>query len=314
MKQVFFYRDYRGFTGGHLKVWHYFNHINSLPGFQSKIIFSEDTTWDSTNPWLSYKDKTSSLSQLEDGDYLFLDGMDWKFWLDQDLQLDKFQIINLMQHVRHADPVDPRFHFLNQKAMRICVSEQVEIALRATGKVNGPICTIPNGIELDCSEMRDQNERSIDILIVGVKRRRLARFLEFLLRIIYLRRNLIIQNILSPIPRDQFLNLLENAKMSVFLPRPTEGFYLPALEGMVKTTLVLCPDCIGNRGFCIDGETCFTPDYDVRNILLEINKALDIREISKDKIIRNARNIAEKHSLDNERKLLKQIFDKLDLW
>jgi len=49
----------------------------------------------------------------------------------------------------------------------------------------------------------------------------------------------------------------------VFLPnqKEGEGFYLPALEGMAVGTLVIFPDCIGNRSFCLSGYNCFRPDY-----------------------------------------------------
>jgi glycosyltransferase involved in cell wall biosynthesis len=50
------------------------------------------------------------------------------------------------------------------------------------------------------------------------------------------------------------LNWINQAKITVFLPyRDIEGFYMPALEGMALGTLVVCPDCIGNRSFCLPG-------------------------------------------------------------
>ena len=35
--------------------------------------------------------------------------------------------------------------------------------------------------------------------------------------------------------------------MTLFLPNQREGVYIPGLEGMALGTLVVCPDCVGNR-------------------------------------------------------------------
>ncbi|MGL5135262.1 MAG: hypothetical protein ACRC78_22250 [Planktothrix sp.] len=39
-------------------------------------------------------------------------------------------------------------------------------------------------------------------------------------------------------------------------------------------TLVICPDCIGNRSFCLPGYNCFRPDYTVESLLRTIQQAL----------------------------------------
>ena len=57
MRSVLFHRDFRGFSGGHLKVWHYFNHVRHSPDHIPEIYFSEQTIWDESNPWLSFKDQ-----------------------------------------------------------------------------------------------------------------------------------------------------------------------------------------------------------------------------------------------------------------
>ena len=41
------------------------------------------------------------------------------------------------------------------------------------------------------------------------------------------------------------VRLMGRARVSVLVPNPKEGFYLPALEGWRSGTVVVCPDCIG---------------------------------------------------------------------
>jgi glycosyltransferase involved in cell wall biosynthesis len=67
----------------------------------------------------------------------------------------------------------------------------------------------------------------------------------------------------TQLSRKDYLEQLNRATITVFLPnqKEGEGFYLPALEGMAVGTLVIFPDCIGNRSFCLSGYNCFRPDY-----------------------------------------------------
>jgi len=55
MHKVLFYRYYRGFTGGHLKVWDYYDHVKASSNFIPQIYFSAESVWDSLNPWLKEK-------------------------------------------------------------------------------------------------------------------------------------------------------------------------------------------------------------------------------------------------------------------
>ena len=50
MKTVLFQREFLRFQGGHLKVWHYFNHVAAAPGFEAVVRFRPETVWDDTQP------------------------------------------------------------------------------------------------------------------------------------------------------------------------------------------------------------------------------------------------------------------------
>src|SRR3977135_3980913 len=74
---VLFHRDFRVFTGGHLKVWDYFNHVASSPTHEPRIAFSPESKWDSTNPWVHSRGYVVDW-EPEKADILFLAGIVWK--------------------------------------------------------------------------------------------------------------------------------------------------------------------------------------------------------------------------------------------
>src|SRR5207249_7252696 len=80
------------------------------------------------------------------------------------------------------------------------------------------------------------------------------------------------------IPRAELLTLMGRAEVTVLVPRPKEGFYLPALEAMALGTVVVCPDCIGNRSFCLDRSNCFRPQYEDDAIVEAAEEALSRRQ------------------------------------
>jgi glycosyltransferase involved in cell wall biosynthesis len=108
--------------------------------------------------------------------------------------------------------------------------------------------------------------------------------------------------------------LISRAFATIFLPTEREGFYLPALEGMALGTLVICPDCVGNRGFCLHNENSLMPSYDLNSILSACLNALEL--LSKGtslKITNAAYRKFQYHSLKRERdeflRILNDIID-----
>jgi len=77
MKSILFYRNYIGFTGGHLKVWDYFNHVIHSKIYRPYIHFSKGTKWDDSNPWIEHKRRIFNPLKLYRPDVYFLAGMDW---------------------------------------------------------------------------------------------------------------------------------------------------------------------------------------------------------------------------------------------
>ena len=168
-------------------------------------------------------------------------------------------IINLIQHVHHGDPGHPLSGFLRHRAIRICVSEEVRAAIEAVG-VNGPTVVIPNGIDQgDLPAVAAPAERPVDWLVCGLKDDRSALARELARRLELEGGWGRVEMLTKLLPRAEFLAALARAGAVVLLPRATEGFYLPALEAMALGALVVCPDCVGNRSFCRDGDNALVP-------------------------------------------------------
>ncbi len=312
-KIVLFHRDYLRFQGGHLKVFHYFSHLQATDIYQAKIYFTTSSVRNNSNPW--QKIKSLDAWRPETADILFLAGLDWGAVLNRSAYLakkDKIPVINLIQGLSHADPKDLKFNFLREKAIRICVSQQVADAIQATGQVNGPVFTIPNGIDLSSlPQVLDDAKKNIDLLIVAIKKPQLGLDLEQQLKNKYVT----IKTISNLIPRAEFLSLLNRAKQVLCLPHIAEGFYLPALEAMALGAIVICPDCIGNRSFCLDQHTCLLPNYETTDILQTVNRANALTEQQRQMIIKNAKQQIQIHSLEQEaQQFLAIMRDLPSLW
>jgi hypothetical protein len=308
---VLFHRDFRAFTGGHLKLWDYFNHVASSPAYEPRIAFSLETRWDSTNPWSGSRGYVVEW-QPGKADLLFLAGTDWRVVPEAEREHYRKPIINLIQHPRHAEPKSELRAFLKNRAVRICVSEEVAEAIKATGEVNGPVFVIPNGIDLTAlPEGKSWDERASDVLICGLKAPELAREVQAALA----DQSRTVQCLVDRIPREDYLARVRDAKITVFLPRPVEGFYLPALEGMAVGTIVVCPDCIGNRGFCQDGVNCFRPSYNSAEIAAAARAALGQDKTDRAQMREQASITAQEHSLQHERDAFSRILARIDeLW
>lgn len=312
-KTVLFHRDYLRFQGGHLKVWHYFQHLQATEKYSPQIYFTPKSIQDKNLLWQDIQPLAAW--QPAQADILFLAGLDWLSVINNTGYLEKrksLPVINLIQGLSHADPLDVKYNFLKNKAIRICVSAEVSTAIQETGMVNGPIFTIPNGVDLNSLPVSlTYSKKDLDILIVAIKKPELGLSVEAQLRNNYHS----IKTISALIPRAEFLELMNRAKLVVCLPHFAEGFYLPALEAMALGCLVICPDCIGNRSFCLDQKTCFFPKYDTSAIMQAINQAQALNEQQRNNILENASQQVQLHSLEREAKQFLAIMSNLSsIW
>jgi glycosyltransferase involved in cell wall biosynthesis len=311
-KTVLFHRDFKRFTGGDLKVWDYFNHVRSSPDHEARIRFTEDSEWGPDNPWSSVRDEVVVDDDEARPDVLFLSGVDWTMIDRASWAESAIPVINLIQHVWHAAPNDKlgRSRFLSNKAIRICVSPEVQRAIERTGRVRGPVFTIPDAIDLERIGRFARSERpELDLLVLANKQPERGRAVYEQLR--GTGRCHIID---TRTPHHEVLELISRAAVTVFVPNPKEGFYLPALEGMALGTIVVCPDCVANRSYCLDRVNCFRPVYSVDAIATDAREALARREELAE-MVESAAETARRHDLPGERAAFLEILERVDeLW
>ena len=320
-RTVWFHRRYERLTGGHVKHAHYYGHVARLPGHARRILFDGKPETDrlareQATLWSTVSDERVETWQPGGRDILFVAGTDWRYLTRTGLDGVSNPRINLIQHVRHAHDGTELHGYLVRRAVRICVSDEVAEAILATGRVNGAVFTIPNGTEcsaspVDCQGVVGFDERPESVLIVGYKRPDLAAALSGRLD----EAGVAHITLDGFIDRDAFLGLLERARVAVCLPRPEEGFYLPALEAMAQGCTVVTLDCVGNRGFCRHGDTCLVAEDDPARLARATMTAVGLPLPDRHRLHANAAATVEAHSLQSERERFHELLLDIDqIW
>ncbi len=300
-QRVLFHRFFGGYTGGHGKVHDYFNHVRSHPGWWAQVHMDPASSWDD-NPWRDDPDALSPSFDPEAADVLFLGGMDW---LQYPVDHHDKPVINLVQHVRHADPDEPLFQFLDRRAIRICVSEPVAHAIQRTGRVRGPVVVIDAALNLPPVALPAHRS---GVFIDAIKRPSLGRR---------------IADLLSPhcdvllsdrrLPRSEYLGAMVSAEVVLTLPHDTEGFYLPALEAMSFGCAVVVGDCVGNRAYLRPGVNALVAD-DAASYATAARTLLADPDL-RTRLEQAARQTANAFGLERERKAFHRVLDAVDeLW
>ena len=321
-RTVWFYRDYVRLTGGHLKHSHYFDHVRRLPGFAPRITFSAEPSNESQarerrRLWPAGEGVMAERWEPAGRDVLFLAGVDWRYVHGSGLETLANPRINLIQHVRHAHEGTELYRYLSERAVRICVSQEVADAISATGRTNGPVLTIPNSIDVTPIEAAEEGSpaefdgRRRPITIVGYKSPELARMLSERLDAANIEHLLVCEFL----DRSAFLALLDESRVAVCLPHEREGFYLPALEAMASGCLVVTLDCIGNRGFCRHDANCLVAEHDPESLFRATKRVLAMAVPERERMHRQALDTAAEHSLEAERSRFHAILGDVDrLW
>ena len=294
-----------------------------MPGFAPLITFAGEPLNEShartlRQLWPASRDN-ATVARWEPGrhDLLFLAGVDWRYLAKCGFEALTNPRINLIQGVRHAHEGTELYGYLAERAVRICVSQEVADAISATGRTRGPILTIPNGIDVTPFEPAGEGSpagyetRRKAITIAGYKRLELARGLSGRLDAARIEHRLLT----NFTDRDIFLGLLAESRVTVCLPYAEEGFYLPALEAMAAGAIVVTLDCVGNRGFCRHEENCLIAEPDPESLCRAAKRALAMSTPERGRMHQLARDTAAGHSLQAERQRFHAILGDIDrLW
>lgn len=331
---VWFVRNYGGFSGGHLVHGRYYQHVAQHSQWQAKIYLTYpaasakhksdiDSLWP-TLPTAQMVTAHQFLPQKQD--VLFLAGMDWEFVHSRPALAESIPRLNLIQGLRHAQPDTPLYDFLSERAIRICVSDAVAEAIQATGRVNGPIIVIPNGVELPPDSMTpdaltvlgpaapkdsEKSQNKAGLLLVGYKNPQFAQALSVKLSGEGIAHDLITQML----PREDFLNRLDSSATVVCLPLAKEGFYLPPLEAMARGALVITTDCGGSRGFCYPDINCLLAEYTLDSFYQQVQRALHFNPAERESLLKAGFETARQHSIAQEREKFYQVLTEVkQLW
>ncbi len=312
MDTVVFHRHFERFQGGHLKVFHYFEHVRSSPSHRALIRFTADSVWGPENPWWPFPEAVLAPGDPTIGDVRFLAGIDWRAIPPRERREPPVPVINLIQGFRHMRPESPAFEFLRHRAIRLCVSPELELALNEIDAVQGPVITIPIGLDRErLPAPLPLDRRELDCLVLAVKAPRLGAAVAQGLR----RRGHRVMLVDRLVAREQLIEALAGARVSVHLPALVEGAYLPALESMALDTLVVCPDCVGNRSFCRDGETCLVPGRNEAELVAAACELLGAGPGEPRALLEGGRRESALHALGEERAAFLAILERVgELW
>jgi hypothetical protein len=262
-KTVLFVRNFNSFRGGHLKIADCLEHVRSSPAYAARLFVTAESK---DHPWRDHPCLVEEMD-LEATDILVLGGSAWRF-LPDDVE-ERIPVVNLIQGMRHADSTHRKHQYLQRRAVRLCVSEQVKDEIEATGIVNGPVRVMATA--LGTEGFPEPSAPNGKVFIAGQKARGVAAEVAERLRA----EGIEVDCAIERCPREEFLARMAAAEIAVVLPLRREGFFLPALEAMLLERVVVCPDCEGNRDFCIDGETCLVPAPDAASVAAAVRRLLD---------------------------------------
>jgi len=279
-KKVLSVQRFTRLFGGHVRHWHYYQHVKKAPGFEP-LLFFKGNAGRADNPWRG----EPMLPKLDwsQVDILMLGGVNWNM---VGRVPSRIPIINLIQGVQHTQP--PRSKFLGRKAIRICMSTQIRDIVKS--RVNGPMFVINPSVD---TPIFQGGKRDIPVLVIGHKMKILARRIG---------RAVPQAKILTQfIPRQKLFALMRRSRVVVGLPKRKEGFYLPALEAMCSGALVVCPDCIGNRELVTDRYNCLQPIYTSGSIIEVTKRALALSGLERRRILAGGLETARRNRPGRER-------------
>ncbi len=302
MKTVLFYQHFglKGVVrGAHHKTFDFFNHIKGFKDYKPVIFFDEDSIWDEHLPWFNCFEKMPTLKDLQaEPDILFLNsGKDWIKYSAQRAIPDSMPIVSPVNNFRAVKPGHKSFDFLPRKAIRLCPSRELYEATNNHPNTNGETIFLPNGVGIFEEAHNLKHQKIYDVLIVGNKNPPMAN--ELLAKLNQL--NARIEVIDGWISKKEFQIKLAQSHLSVHLPKQVEEHYIPGVEAMMLDSLVIIPDCVGNRSYSKHMETCFVSAYDTESMANAINEVCAMDEAVKNRLIKNAKQESGLFTLENER-------------
>lgn len=298
VKSVLFVKKSSRISGGHLKFHDYFQHCLEHVDLDPYVYLAFGSERGIGPIWEGEQERVVQRLDPQAYDYVFIDGRDWEL-LPAIGRLPP--VIHLIQDFRHGDAGDPRFAFLARRAWRICVS--TELAETIEPHSNGPVVVIPNGV--DSGLFRPGARESGTVVVWARKDRELGKEIAAALKA----RAADVHLLTRPVPREEWAALVARSEVFVGLTKEREGFFLPALEAMASGSAVVCADAIGNRSYCIDGETSRMAQFG--SAADHVRYSCDLLDDAplRAAIVQGGMAIASQYTMERERELFRRFID-----
>ena len=310
MPRILFVRDFKPTkdggirtSGGQIKVRDYFMHCLQHPKLEPYLYFTPRSSYEDSELWAEVPRERIVGDDVDASyDLGFVAGKDWELLAKT---AATGAVIHYLQSLEQCDEAHPLFGLLKRPAHRICVSDAVAAA--SAPHRTGEVTVIESGIPLGL--FAPGTKRAGSALIWGRKSPAFATRLHEALRA----RGVECELLLEYVSREEFARRLGESELFIGIPKPSEGFFLPALEAMASGCAVVCPDASGNRGFCVDGETCLMPDAEDLDSYLDMIDRVRRDEGLRAWLQRAGAETAAAHSLDAERERFHHFVDRVIL-
>ncbi len=301
MTRVLFVRTFVRPTGGNVTVRDLFYHALAYPRFDARIWFAPGSRHAQSDLWSDLPaGRVVADPDWDAYDLVVVNGKDWRLLPQHDAP---FRVIHTVQHLGYAADAELR-GYLEREAVRICISSAVEQSIRPYA--NGPVVLIPNGVDTALFHP-DATRRAGSVVMWAGKAPELGAAVASRLAAAGVATDVIVEWL----PRAEFAARLRAADVVVALPLAAEGFYRPALEAMACGAAVVCSDAAGNRGHCIDGETCVQPPHGDADAHADAVLRLLADSGLRERIRAGGLAVARRFDLAFEREQVHALFDRL---
>ena len=304
-RRMLIHRDYREYSGGHGKFLDYIAHIDAHPDWEVLLYLTPRSRQVADNPFLGVATLCEAWHP-ERADALLLGGVDWRAVDGYALRADR-PVLNLVQHVRHAEPGSVLRGFLTRRALRVCVSSAVAAAITTTGEVNGPVETIPAAVDVPALAKLGQPAVGGGVFVDAVKQVTLGREVAARLLAMGIHADLLERRL----PRADYLRRMATAAVVVALPDPVEGFYLPGIEAMALGRVLVQCDCVGSRDYLAAGCNALVPGRDAGAIAAAVARTRAESGLC-ERLIAAAQSTAARFDLSAERLQVHTLLDRLE--
>lgn len=310
MKTVLFYQHFgkkNVVRGAHHKTFDFFQHIKGFADYKPVIYFDETSIWEPNIPWFHCFDKMPTLNErVDEPDILFLNsGKDWIKYKEHRSIPETMPIVSPVNNFRAVNPSHKSFEFLTRKAVRLCPSQELYQAVNEHPLTNGETIYLPNGVGITQEALAIKHQKTTDILIVGNKNPELARKIYAQIKGMNQR----IDVIDGWISKELFQEKLASSKISIHCPKVVEEHYIPGVEAMMLDSLVIIPDCVGNRSYSIHEKTCVVTPYNLEGMLNALESVLNMDKTMHSTVIENALKASQVFQIQHEKEALFNILN-----